>query len=352
MKSSESASKKVELRDRILEYARTHAVNDRIPTVAEFRKALGVTNYMLLACMNELIKEGQFYRKSRKEGTFLSVHKRKYVIGLFNVAGDERGFVDYPAWMSGFFRVFTRNAECLLRLLPRTSPENIPDVMRQYGLDSMVWCESGGQMPVRTLGALPEPVRNRLIYAYLNTGNLPIRMPKVNAIGMDHDYWAREYVRAAVRRGCRNILHVSPPNRIHEIMLDEMKKRKLPWRDEWLISDPADLPKKLPKLIRKYKFDAVHCAGGMQHSFALAVRDLPDFRPLLPVFGFENMYLQMKRDYPWLNAFFPFEHLDDFFERFGSLAGKAALELAETGKPFPSVALKLESEKRNVVRKV
>ena len=49
----------------------------------------------------------------------------------------------------------------------------------------------------------------------------------------------------------------------------------------------------------------------------------------------------MKRDYPWLNAFFLFEHLDDFYDRMGFLTGKAAFELILNGKPFESQALKM-----------
>ena len=120
-----------------------------------------------------------------------------------------------------------------------------------------------------------------------------------------------------------------------------MKKLHLPWSPECRISDPDELPKKLPGLIRKYRIDAVRCAGGMQHSFALAVRNIPGFHPFFPLFGHENMYRQMREEYPWLEASFLFEHLDDFYERFGFLAGKAAIELAETGTPFPSRAVRL-----------
>ena len=115
MKTAGSARKKVELRERLLKYASEHAENDRIPTVSELREALGVTNYLLLNCMNELIREGLLYRKSRKEGTFLAWHQKKYVIGLFEDCGGS-GFVDIPAWMSGFYRAFTRTDDFLLRI--------------------------------------------------------------------------------------------------------------------------------------------------------------------------------------------------------------------------------------------
>ena len=138
MKTSKAASKKVELRERLLKYASEHAENDRIPTVSELREALGVTNYLLLNCMNELIREGLLYRKSRKEGTFLAWHQKKYVIGLFEDCGSS-GFVDIPAWMSGFYRAFTRTDDFLLRIVQCPTAEKLPAAIRQYGLDSAVW---------------------------------------------------------------------------------------------------------------------------------------------------------------------------------------------------------------------
>ena len=346
MKTAGTARKKVELRERFLKYAQEHAVNDRIPTVAEFRKALGVTNYMLLDCMNGLIKEGQLYRKSRKEGTFLSWHQKKCVIGLFDTSSDGKGFVDSPAWMSGFFRAFTKNEDCLLRIVPSGKAEKLPEIIRQFGFGSIVWFSNQSRKTAEILENLPKSVWDKIIFTHVNfRSNEENCLPSINGIGIDHDFWAREYVRAALLRSCRNFLMISPPDRICETMQDEMRKQGLQWHPECLISDPDELPKKLPDLVRKYQIDAVRCAGGMQHSFALAVKDMPGFRPFMPVFGSEQMYRQMKKEYPWLNAYFIFEHMDDFLERFGFLAGKAAIELAETGKPFVSKLIRMNYSK-------
>ena len=134
---------------------------------------------------------------------------------------------------------------------------------------------------------------------------------------------------------------VSQLDQVCETMLDEMQKLRLSWHPECLISNPEDLREKLPELVRKYKIDAVRCAGGMQHSFALAVKDMRGFHPFMPVFGSERIYRQMKQDYPWLNSVFLFEHLDDFYERLGFLTGQAALELAKSGKPFVSRSVRM-----------
>lgn len=344
MKTAGTARKKVELRERFLKYAQEHAVNDRIPTVAEFRKALGVTNYMLLDCMNELVREGQIYRKSRKEGTFLSWHRKKYVVGLIDNTSGGKGFVDVPAWMSGFYRAFTRNEDFLLRIVPCARPEDLPAAIRQFGFDSVVWYTTS---PVGDpiLTALPEEVRKKVIYAVVSMRVPGIPLPAFNTIEIDHDFWPREYVRAAVRRGCRNFLMVSHQDRIFETMLDEMKELGLQWHPECLISNPEELPKKLPALVRKYQIDAVRCAGGMQHSFARAVRDMHSFRPFMPVFGTENIYRLFGKDYPWLKADFIFEHLDDFYDRLGFLTGKAAIELAASGQTFKSRQIRMNYSK-------
>ena len=344
MKTAETARKKVELRERFLKYAQEHAVNDRIPTVAEFRKALGVTNYMLLDCMNELVKEGQIYRKSRKEGTFLSYHQKKYVIGLFDNTSGGKGFVDVPAWMAGFFRAFTRNEDCLLRIVPVSKAENLPEAIRQFGFDSVVWYTTSPFCnPI--LAALPEGVRKKVLYAVVSMRVYENSLPAFNTIEIDHDFWPREYVRAAVRRGCRNFLMVSQPDRIFETMLDEMRKLGMQWHPECIISDPDELTKKLPALVRKYQIDAVRCAGGMQHSFALAVKGMSGFHPFMPVYGTENIYRMFRKDYPWLKAEFIFEHLDDFYDRLGFLTGKAAIELAVSRQTFKSRQIRMDYSK-------
>ena len=126
MKTPPENRKKIELRDRFLRYVQAHTdERDRIPTVAELREALGVTNYMLLRCMNELIREGQLYRKSRKEGTFLSYHVKKHVIGLIDNSLCGRQYVDDPAWFSGFFRAFTKNTDFILRIVPCRKAPNM-----------------------------------------------------------------------------------------------------------------------------------------------------------------------------------------------------------------------------------
>ena len=170
-------------------------------------------------------------------------------------------------------------------------------------------------------------------------------LPAFNTIEIDHDFWPREYVRAAVRRGCRNFLMVSQPDRIFETMLDEMRKLGMQWHPECIISDPDELTKKLPALVRKYQIDAVRCAGGMQHSFALAVKGMSGFHPFMPVYGTENIYRMFRKDYPWLKAEFIFEHLDDFYDRLGFLTGKAAIELAVSRQTFKSRQIRMDYSK-------
>ena len=341
MKTAESARKKVELRERFMRYATTHAENDRIPTVKEFREALGVTNYMLLNCMQERAREGLIYRKSRKEGTFLSVHKKKYVVGFCDSNFEKQGFIDLPSWMTGFTRAFTRNQDFLLRFVQCNTLKILPTVIRQYGLDAMVWYTSKPEDLLAPVRGLPQEIQDKLILSPVNIVRGTDSLPQYNTVGIDHDFWPREYVRAAVRHNCRNFLMVSARDRISQIMIDEIRKQGLSFHEECFISSPADMEEKLTRLIRKYKIDAVRCAGGMQHSFALAIKNMSSFRPFLPVFGSEEIYRQMKKDYPWLNAFFLFEHLDDFYDRMGFLTGKAAFELIRSGKPFESKALKM-----------
>ena len=126
MKTAETARKKIELREKFLQYARAHASGERIPTMAEFRKALGVTNYMLSGCMNELVREGFLVRKSRREGTFLSVAPKGKVIGLILEDGASNEYINQPGWMSGVCRAFCGAGDFHLRSIQLVRLENLP----------------------------------------------------------------------------------------------------------------------------------------------------------------------------------------------------------------------------------
>ena len=196
MKTSYSLQKKTELRERFLRYAEENAQAGRIPTVAECRKALGVSNYMLLNCMNELSKEGIIYRKSRKEGTFLAEGKTASVVGLVLEQGRENEYVNHPSWLAGFCSEFSRNCDFMLRLIQLPPDGDIPSVIRRLGLDALVITTLSRY--TRT-GAIQE---DKLIYSLTGmVENCLVELPGHNILSADNEFWIREYVRAGIRLG-------------------------------------------------------------------------------------------------------------------------------------------------------
>ncbi len=338
MKTTESAQKKVELRERFLEYARSHAADNRIPTVAELRKALGVTNYMLLSCMNELVREGFLVKKSRREGTFLSVSPKYHVIGLVLENGAVNEYVNIPAWLAGVCSAFRGQGEFILRTVQLSRLGNLPDAIRGLGLDAVIVSASSYK---KDFYEFSPQVRDKILFSILQYNLSENILPAKNTISIDHDYWQREYVRAAVRRGCRSFLIFSQPDPVSETMIDEMRKLGLEWHEECRIANPEKLKKKLPQLIRKYHPDVVRCTGNNYPIFARAVKEFPEFRPLIPFYAADHIAETMRKDYPWLNLFFLFESLDDFNFRFGQETGKKAMEMVLAGKPFRSIRLRM-----------
>lgn len=336
-----SSSKKIDLRARFLKYAQTHARNDRLPTVREMRQALGVTNYMLMNCMNELTREGIIYCPSRKEGTFFTSHHKKYSVGLFMDNAGVYGGIGLPAWVSGFFQAFSYCDDFFVRMIPFSRKINLENVFRQYGLDAAVFYPGTEQNMHKYLSEIPGELKKRIITSVpkvITTQSLP----EGNTICTDLDHWVREFVRSAIVHECRNFLFFSPPGIVCDILLDEIRKNDLPFHEECHIQSVEILQEKLPSLIRKYKINAVFCKGGMYHQFASVIKGIPSFRPYMPLFGSENMYKLMKEEYPWMNASFIFEHLSDFYRRQGETAGKALMELARTGEGFPTIKLRMK----------
>ena len=339
MKTTESTRKKLELRERFLKYARSHAVDSRIPTVAELRKALGVTNYMLLNCMNELVREGFLCKKSRRDGTFLSNGPKHYVIGLVLDNGAVNEYVNIPAWLGGVCSAFRGHGDFILRTVQLSRLGNLPDAIRGLGLDAVI---VNPERYVKGFDEFTPQVRSKILFSILNYSDPEQVFPAENTLSIDHDYWPREYVRAAVRKGCRSFLLFAPPDPICRTMIDEMEKLGLEWHPECLIADPAKLKKKLPQLIRKYHPDAIRCTGSNYPFFARTAKEFPEFRPLIPYYATDHVRESMRKEYPWLNLFFLFESLDDFNFRFGLETGRKAMEMILTGKPFPSVRLRME----------
>ena len=338
MKTAETTRKKVELREKFLQYARMHASEGRIPTVAEFRKALGVTNYMLSGCMNELVREGVLVRKSRREGTFLSSGPKEKVIGLVLENGASNEYINQPGWLSGVCSAFCGAGDFLLRSIQLVRLENLPDTVRQLGLDAVIIKRYS--VP-EIFDGFPPEIRKKTVFSILDRPSSDPPSRAENTLSMDHDFWPREYVRAAVRKGCRSFLLFSEPDNVCKAMIDEMGKLGMEWHPECLVSDPAKLKKQLPRLVRKYHPDAVRCQGFRHSMFAQAAKEISGFRPLVLCYGPADRIRSLRKNFPWLDLFPVFEPLDDYFFRFGLETGKKTMEFVRSGKPFPSVRLRM-----------
>ena len=339
MKTAESASKKTELREKFLKYAGEHAIGTRIPTVAEFRIALGVTNYMLSGCMKELLREGFLVKRSCREGLFLSDVPKKKVIGLILENGAPDEYINQPCWLAGVCSTFRGTEKFLLRSVQLSRLENLPDTVRRLGLDAVIVNPS---CPLKLFDGFSPAMRRRIVFSLMNHGPSDPGLCTENMLNMDHDFWPREYVRAAFRKGCRSFLLFSEPDTVCETMIDEMKKLGMEWHQECLVSDPVKLKRQLPQLIRRYHPDAVRCQGLRHGIFGQIIKEIPGFRPLVPYYGPIERTHSIRKTYPWLNLFLPFEPLDDFHFRLGQETGKKAMELVLSGKPFPSVRLKMK----------
>ena len=336
MKTCHSGCKKNELRERFLRYAIEHAQEGRIPTVAEFRRALGVTNYMLLNCMKELEKEGVIYKKSRKEGTFLSNGGSKSVVGLIIEQGRENEYVNNPSWLSGFCGEFSHQCDYLLRMIQIPSDGDIPALIRRLGLDALVILSNG---PFRKKG---KPCDSKIVYALTGMAeNCGIELPEYNTVSVDSEHWIREYVKAGVKSGKRNFAIIAPEDALSSVMIGEIKQQGLPWNEECHLTDCKTLKKKLPEIVSKYKIDAVRCTGKYQPDFSAAAEKIQNFHPFFPYFGTESVYRKQQENKSAPACSFIFEHLDDFYTRQGKITAQKVFEMIRSGKEFSSIKIKL-----------
>lgn len=334
-------NKKSALREHFLKYAKMHAVNNRIPTVRELRQALGCSNYMLLNCMNDLIREGVLYRKSRKEGTYLADDPSRYVIGLLMEGAGRNDYLEQPGWMSGFCRAFMGQRNFFVRfisLMPNTSPE-IP--IRKFGLSVLV---ARPELNMKNIPPqdMPEELRRKIIFSLSGFNVCFDELPQENTLAPDREYWPREYVRAALRRGCKQFVLLGQDDFVNEVMIDEMHKQGMAWEDECRITNPGRISQSLKKLIGKYPIDAIRCGGAYEPYLAEFFRNNPSFRPFLPVLDqvkAEGFFGDISPAVPYTAIF---ETPDLFMERAGWECGIRAMELAQTGKTFPSVRMKIK----------
>ena len=334
-------NKQAILREHFLKYAREHAVNSRIPTVRELRQALGVSNYMLLNCMNDLIREGVLYRKSRKEGTYLADNFSRYVIGLLLDGAVRNDYLEQPGWMSGFCRAFMGRSNFFIRLISLPQNMTLEEQIRKFGLSALV-IRFDKEMKNIFPPDMSDEIRNRII---CSVGGFDVRfddLPQKNVLAPDREYWPREYVRAAVRRGCRRFVLLGRDDFVNEVMIDEMHKQGMEWSEDCRISNPGRIAPVLDKLIRKYRIDAIRCGGAYESFLAEFFRKTPSFRPFLPVlnpFKAEGFWGDIQ---PAVHYTAIFETLDLFMERSGWECGVRAIELAQTGKAFPSERMKMK----------
>ena len=348
MKTLSSNIKKTELRERVLSYVKAHAIDNRIPTVSQIKRDLGVTNYMLLNCMNELTKEGVIYKKSRKEGTFLSTRSPKSVIGLVLEHGGENEYVNSPSLLSGFCSSFAHQKDFLLRLVQIPPDGDKVAVIRRLGLDALVQFSSfldlsNAQFDKQIVHVLSGMVESN-----------SAKLPKYNVVAVDDNYWIREYVKIGKLLGKKNFAIIGPNDNISKIMIDEITKQGLTWHPDCHISDLKIIPKKLPQIIQKYHIDAIRCSGTYLAQLAITVKQIPNFQPFFPFFGTEEVYSRLKEEYNYLNFSFVFEPLDDFYYRLGQESAQKVFDMVLSKKEFPTLKLKINhsNEYKNITENI
>ena len=334
-------NKKAKLREQFVKYVRVHAVNSRIPTVRELRQALEVSNYMLLNCMNDLIREGVLYRKSRKEGTYLAPVFSRYVIGLMQAGAVRNDYLEQPGLMAGFCRAFMGRSNFFIRLISPPQNISLEEQIRKFGLSALV-VRSAHDIRNIVAQDMSDEIRSRII---CSVGGFDVRfddLPEYNVLVPDREYWPREDVRAAKRRGCRRFVLLGKDDFVNEVMIDEMHKQGMEWSDDCRISNPGRVNQMLEKLICQYPVDAVRCGGAYESYLAEFFRATPSFRPFLPVLDPVRAECVWGGISPAVNYTAIFETPDLFMERFGWECGIRAIELAQNGKAFPSERLKMK----------
>ena len=344
MKTLDKTSKKTELRERFISYVKANAIDNRIPTVAQIRRDLGVTNYMLLNCMNELVKEGVIYRKSRKEGTFLSTTRPKAVIGLVLEHGGENEYVNSPSLLSGFCGEFAHQKDFLLRIVQIPPDGDKIALIRRLGLDALVQITS-------FLDFSKEQLDKNIVHVLSGmVENNCTKLPKNNVIAVDDKYWIREYVKIGKLLGKKKFAIIGPNDNISQIMIDEIISQGLTWHPDCHISDIKSIQKKLPQIVKKYHIDAIRCSGLFLPQLATTARKIPNFQPFFPFFGTEEVYSRLKEEYNYLNFSFVFEHLDDFYYRLGQESAQKVFDMVLSKKEFPTLKLKINhsNEYKNI----
>lgn len=337
----QSVNKKRMLRARVLEYARNHAVQNRIPTVRELCRGMNVSKYMLLNCMNDLIREGILYRKSRKEGTYLANSPGRKVIGLLmNGFSFRNDYLEQPPWLSGFCKAFMDKEHFFIRLLSLSPNSSLEDLIRQYDLKAVVIClrRDPEEIP---LGKLSEEVLRKTIFSFYEFDTSPAGLSPFNTLLPDREFWCREYVREAFRRGCKRFVLLGDDDFVNEAMIDEMEKLGMEWSKDCRISSTARVKQSLDKLLEQYPVDAIRCGGGYEVYLADYLRATPSFRPFLPLLDHARAQEYFKEITPAVPCAVLFESLGSFRERLGMECGLRAITLAQTGEVFPTERLQM-----------
>ena len=327
--------KKISFRKDLLNYIQTHADGNRIPTVAELCTALGATSYLIMRGLKELKQEGLLFCPSSKSGTFLTDVPKKRVIGLLLETGKTCDYINFPSWTAGFLSVIARHEQqYTVRTVHQSKWSDLPKIFEKLGVDVLVAVLSHNE---KTLESVAGPLKSKLL---LNFCNMPAPQDPghfVNAVFYDAATWKTRYVSAAVRHGCRSFLQFGPKNETSAAFAAEIRRQGLEWEDgrQFATLDEKTLKRKLPKLIEKYHFDAVRCAGGSyQDFFCRQLKDFPGFRPYMPLFGNDH-HTELIRNCPWLNSEILMEHLSNYLYRWGRFSAGQAMAMAENGAVLP-----------------
>ena len=321
MKKSDSALVRQNLRRRYLDYIQKHGSGNRVPRIVEIREALGVTNYMLMKCIKELRQEGLLVCNSRRNGIQLARNIRKRgVVGLFLDQGRSCDYFNSPTFLEGFFHVLGREPGVYIRCLHCPGPAKISGLFREFGLDNLVIvCEN--KFFSEVYESLSPALRSRTVFCMLDC-DFPHDYPE-NVISEDCFSWIREYVGAAVRRNCRSFIQLvsAPGSPSIELFNEEIRRQGLEWSADRVVVGSHDLRRRIDSLRKKYHVDAVRCMSPLQPTFFSLLKDWPDFRPYMPLYGYKFL-AQIVQDSPWLNAEMISEDQEDYLYRMGLFTGE------------------------------
>lgn len=259
----------IQARRRLARYAtRARFPDGWLPPERVLCEELEISRGTLRKALAHLIQEGRVV-SLRPKGNYIVERPHKQSIGVLLGDGSLADTcVAFPGVLSGVLQELATTAGTV-RMLQLREPERVLDVVWQYDLDGVIWCNPTSQTGA-VIRQLQESQEVPLVVPNMNPAIAGQLDPRTT-IAIDHEHGGRNVASYLIDAGHRRIAYLGdvPDFISYRTFVQTLNEAGISFREAWHIPEIDQIANRLPELLAREGITAITSNGGYNRLEAL-----------------------------------------------------------------------------------